>query len=46
MKWENMTACVFSWNCAGNTPTDTFDISNILIPDRVEFQPDLYVVGL
>lgn len=34
-----------TWNCAGNSPSPTFDISNILFPEN-NIEPDIYVIGL
>jgi hypothetical protein len=38
---------VFSWNCAGNTPSPTFDISNIImLPEETGLMPEVLVIGL
>lgn len=37
---------VLTWNCAGNTPTPTFDISHILHQEGDSSPPEVYVVGL
>jgi hypothetical protein len=46
ISWSDIIINVFSWNCAGNTPNATFDISNLLLPEDPSIVPDLYVVGL
>jgi len=46
MSWKELTINVVTWNCAGNTPPATFDITNILTFDKdPSFQPDLVLVG-
>ena len=45
MSWEEVEVQILTWNCAGNTPAPTFDISNILFSDDQRI-PDVYVVGL
>ncbi len=39
---------VVSWNCGGNTPPPTFDITNILHFDGGDTQvtPDVFIIGL
>ncbi len=46
MSWSDITVKVVTWNCAGNTPSSTFDISNIVLPDDPKIVPDIYVIGL
>jgi hypothetical protein len=45
-KFEKITGCVFAWNCAGNTPSPMFDISNLLMPEDQNIVPDFFVIGL
>lgn len=50
MAWSHITLSVVTWNCAGNTPPLTFDISNIVhhnynMGDQ-NISPDVYVIGL
>ena len=46
--WQNITVSVVSWNCGGNTPPPTFDITNIVHFEGGEAQvtPDVVIVGL
>ncbi len=43
---ENLRACFVTWNCAGNEPSQTFDISNILLMEDKTVNPDIYFIGL
>lgn len=42
--WSDITVSVVTWNCAGNTPSHTFDITNILHYEGNA--PDVFIVGL
>ena len=41
-----INACVFTWNCAGNPPIPSMDISTYILPKDIQNQPDFYVIGL
>lgn len=41
--YENVKVGIMTWNCAGNQPVKTFDISNILFQQGC---PDVYIIGL
>ncbi len=43
---QNITMCILTWNCGGNQPSQTFDISNILMLEDRSIQPDVYIIGL
>jgi synaptojanin len=46
ISWSSIKVQVLTWNCAGNTPSATFDISNILLDDSPGIVPDVYIIGL
>ena len=46
MTWDKIKVQVLTWNCAGNTPSEKFDISNILMPEEQGLLPDVFIIGL
>jgi len=42
-----LTVSVVTWNCAGNSPPPSFDITNILHYDGdPHLKPDVFIVGI
>lgn len=46
-QWSNIKIKVVTWNCAGNAPSESLNIGDVLLPTReAATVPDVLVVGL
>ncbi len=43
---QQLSLGVFTWNCAGNLPSQIFDVGNMILPKDASKQPDIYIIGL
>lgn len=44
--WEDIYLNVVTWNCAGNAPPPSFDLTNILYHEGQSKFADIFIIGL